>query len=625
MPLFFAVIILFARGQRAFKFILRLAALAIITVSVLSVVFHYSDVYVLSFSVYPIFRYVLLGVMLLVLLYIIYTGIKSRSLLVSAIALLQLGLIGWLEFLSGHTATTYNYIYFDRLTLIMIVIVGLVGSLICLYSEGYMKEYHQRHPDMKDRRSRFYSIMLVSISAMFGLVIFNDLLFMLLFLQVTTLCASVLSRAQGFKTGYSKSTTLTISAFGDLCFGVGIALVAVSESVLELSSLILLDGSPLVMSAVLLMVVGGLIKSAQLPFSKWLLDTVDMPTPVLALLHSVTIVKAGIYVIIRLTPMLGDNAVGISVVFIGGLTFLIGAALAGSQGDARKVLAYSTISGMGLIVACAGFNTPGTQWAAIMLIILHSVAKPLLFLSFGTAGHQPCGRDVEQMEGLHELPIGLKLLLITGMAGMLFAPFVMLISQWTVMQVLIESGNILIVMVITFGSVITLFFCAKWIGKLVAHAHQREAKLYIGFDERVSLFIMAALVMVVSLLYPVVSEIVVVPFIRESMMVDYYVYVHPGEISAIVLMLGMLLVVPVIHIPYFRKHRAMETSTYLAGANTGDDLTYKGALGETRKYELRNRYMVTFLSEGKFLMIGCVICAAVIIGGFLFTMGGRII
>jgi len=623
LPVLFAVLILFAKEHKAYKFIVRLAVGAIIAATVLNVFLHYNDTYMFSMSDYPIVRYIMLGIMLLASLYIVYAGVKARSFLVSMIVVFQIGLFAWFELFSGHVAEIHISIYIDKLTLVMLMIVGLVGGLICLHSEGYMEEYHRRNPELKDRRSRFFAVLLVSISAMVGFVIFNDLTFMLFFLQVITLCAFLLI-------GYTKSsnsvknsfTAITFNAVGDLCFAVGIVMLAVSENVLELNRLVLLDrDSSFTMSAILLIVCAGLIKSAQLPFSKWLLGTMEMPMPASAMLHSVTMVTAGAYVIIRLTPMLGNNPVGIATMFVGGVTFLIAAALAGS--DARKMLAYSTISASGLIIVGAGLNTPASLWAAIMLLILHAVAKALVFLSF--AEHQSCCSDAEQMECLHGMPTRLKVSLGIGMAGMIFAPFVMMISKWPVMQALMDSGNILIIMIITFGSAVTLFFWTKWLGRLIAHAHHVVEEVKLRFDGKVSLFVLAVLVMIVSMLYPLVSGAIVVPFIRESMMVDYYVYISPSEISAIVLMLTMLLIVPVILIPYFKKHWVKETSVYLSGVNTGDDLSYRGAMGQAHPYELQNRNMVALLDERKFLIAGCIICAVIIIGGFFFTMGGAII
>ena len=577
------------------------------------------------------FQYLVMTVMLLMALYTVYIGVKSRLFFLSVFSALQIGVVAWLFLFSGHPVIRHVNIHLDRLTLLMILIIGLIGGLICIYSVGYMKEYHQRNTQLKDCRFIFFSLLFLSIFTMIGLVVVSDLALMLLFLQVLSLCSYFLigyTRSISTKAKKTSFTVLTYNVFGDFCFALGIVLLAVFENVLDFYRLVLLDSySPMVMSAILLIALGGLVKAVQFPFSKWILNAMEAPAPALAMLHSVTMVNAGIYLILRLTPMLGSTAVGVSVTFVGGLTFIIAAALAGSQYDARKMLAYSTVSAMGLIVVCAGLNAPASQWAAIMLLILHSVAKSLLFLSFGSAAHQPGERDVEHMRGMHGMSMRLAMFLIIGMAGMLVAPFVMLLSRWPAMQAIIVSGNILIVMIIAFGSTVTLFFWTKWIGKLIAHVHlyDREEKYPTRFNETFSLFALAACVLVVCMLYPLVSELIVVPFIRDSMMVDYGVPILPEELSAIFLMLAMLLVIPIILIPYFKKHWVKRAPTYLAGINTGDDLTYRGAMGQTRRYELRNRYLIPFLNERKSLMIGYIICIVIIMVGFFVTMGGAIL
>jgi ech hydrogenase subunit A len=518
-------------------------------------------------------------------------------------------------------------IYIDWLTLIMLTIVVVVGGLVLLWAGGYMQEYHKSHPEVPDRRGRFFAAMVAGLLAMAGLVLFSNLLLMFAFLHIISLCAFYL-------TGYTRTledkkasgATISLNAIGDLCFAGGVAMLWVSYEVLDFAEIMSLDtGSHMVMTAVLLIIVAGLVKAAQFPFSKWVLATTGAPAPALAMMHSVVMVKAGVYLIIRLAPMLGQNAIGVAIVFVGGLTFLVAAALAGSQEDARKVMAYSTASAMGLVIALTALNTAASQWAAIMLLILHAGAKTLLFMAFGTAEHQ-LGRDVEHMRGMHGMSLRLAMFLMVGMAGMLVAPFVMLVSRWPVMQTIIDSGNIIIVMIIAFGVTVTLFFWTKWLGKLIAHTQffDRSEKCPARGGGKFSLYVLAVIVIVVGIFYPLVSEFVVVPFIRGSMDVAYYVVITPAEVSAILLMLTMLLVVPILLIPYFRKNRGQRSSVYMAGLNTGDDLTYRGAMGETRRYELRNRFMISF-HERKFLIGGYVLSTLIILVGLFITLGGAFV
>ncbi len=182
-------------------------------------------------------------------------------------------------------------------------------------------------------------------------------------------------------------------------FAVGLVYLYHSSQVMELDKLILLDKSYVLLPAVCI-AFAGLVKSAQFPFSSWLTGAMVAPTPVSALLHSSTMVKAGVYIILRVAPVLENTVAAKMLMLIGGVTFLITAFIAISQSNAKKVLAYSTISNLGLIVACAGINTYAAVWSALLLIIFHAVAKSLLFLCVGIIEYKLGSRDIEDMDYL---------------------------------------------------------------------------------------------------------------------------------------------------------------------------------------------------------------------------------
>jgi len=232
------------------------------------------------------------------------------------------------------------------------------------------------------------------------------------------------------------------------------------------------------------------------------------------LLHSSTMVKAGVYIIIRLAPLLGHNAAGVAVTLVGGVTFFATAVLAVSQSDAKKILAYSTVSNLGLIVACAGINTAESLWAAIMLIVFHAIAKSLLFLAVGSTEHRLGSRNVEDMDGLFQISVALTTLLAVGIAGMFVAPFGMLISKWAAMKAFLDSNNIFIVLLVAFGGTVTLFFWTQWMGKLIANAHRTPPTPYImRIDEKVSLNVLAGLVIAVCFVHPLISYYFIIPYI----------------------------------------------------------------------------------------------------------------
>jgi len=625
LPLLFAVFTLLFKTQKAYGVIIRLAAVVITAVTVYCVVVNYRNIFTADLSAYPVIKYVILAIEVLMAAYIIITGIKNRSYLVSILAFLQIGLVLWFDLTPGHEIHTPQTIFMDKLSLIMIGIIGIIGSLICVYSIEYMKDYHRHHPEYKNRRSMFFTVLLVFLSAMFGLVISNDLVYLLLFWEITSLCSFLLI-------GYTKTPeavknsflALTINVFGGLCFTVGIVLLALNYQVADINGLLKMDpNNTVILAVVFLLAMAGLTKSAQLPFSKWLLGAMVAPTPTSAMLHSSTMVKAGVYIIIRLAPMLGHNPVGNAVTLVGGVTFFAAAILAVSQSDAKKVLAYSTISNLGLIVACAGINTSEALWAAVMLIIFHAIAKSLLFLTVGSAEYQLGGRNIEDMDGLFQISTALTMFLVIGIAGMFVAPFGMLISKWAAMKAFVDSGNILAVLIIAFGSTITLFFWTKWLGKLIANAHRFAPTNYImRLDEKVSLFSLTILVVVVCALHPLISQAFIVPFIRESSMINFVSPIGTQGTTIIIFMLLMLFIVPIVLLPFYSRHQVQQTSTYLAGENTGDNTSFYGSMGQVKKVELRNWYMPSLLHEGKLLLAGYIICSLILLGGFFIAMGG---
>ena len=163
--------------------------------------------------------------------------------------------------------------------------------------------------------------------------------------------------------------------------------------------------APALILPIMLLSIAGLTKAAQMPFHSWLLGAMVAPTPTSALLHSSTMVKAGVFLLVKLAPVyLAYPAASTMVVSIGGITFVLCSFMAITQSNAKRVLAYSTIANLGLISACAGVGTAEAVWAAIFLIIFHTVSKSVLFLCVGTVEHRIGSRNIEDMDGLFKPP-----------------------------------------------------------------------------------------------------------------------------------------------------------------------------------------------------------------------------
>jgi ech hydrogenase subunit A len=303
---------------------------------------------------------------------------------------------------------------------------------------------------------------------------------------------------------------------GSVFFVAGIIIFNLQLHVTELKDILANQSSAAIALPALFIAIAGLSKSAQMPFSKWLLGAMVAPTPTSALLHSSTMVKAGVYLILRIAPLLKGNTAGYFIVLVGGLTFFLASFIAITQSDGKKVLAYSTISNLGLIVACAGIGTYESIWAAFFLIIFHATSKSLLFLSVGSVESLMGSRDIEDMHGLIvKLPL-MAIMLTIGIAGMFLAPFGMLMSKWAAMKAFLDSKNMIMLFMLVFGSAATLFYWTKWLGKLVAIRHKSESiNARPPVAEIVALFSLAAFTVANCLLFPVVSQYLVEPFLSQ--------------------------------------------------------------------------------------------------------------
>ena len=599
-PVLFSVLLFFCRGatgKKIFPYLVRLGAVAVIGVSIWFCAAHFDRVLVVDLSGFTGSKYIILLLEALMAAYLIYIGIRRRAWSLLALSVLHILLVGGFEL--KHDGHARESLYVDKLSLLLIIIIGVIGGIICIYATEYMKDYHRNHPDITDRRPFFFAVLFLFLSAMFGIVISNDLGLLLFFWEITSLSSFLLI-------GYTKTpearqnalTAITVNELGGLFFIVGIILLAAFAHVTDFNSLLDAELTPITQIGVFLIACAALTKSAQFPFSQWLLGAMVAPTPTSAMLHSSTMVKAGVYVLLRLSPLLGNNAAGISVTMVGGITFFTAALMAVSQMDAKRVLAYSTISNLGLIVACAGIDTAESLWAAIMLILFHAIAKSLLFLSVGSIEHLLGTRSLEAMDGLVHLSKTLTMMLVIGIAGMFVAPFGMLISKWAAMKAFLDSENIFIVLLVAFGSSATLFFWTKWMGKLIANADRTPPTSYrMRGDERVSLYTLAAMVIAVCLAHPLISLWFVEPYIHENVHVNFVSPINAAASAIIILMLCFVFILPVILMPIYKRHAVKPSLVYLSGENTGDDESFYAAGGAVHRIELRNWYMTALFGE----------------------------
>lgn len=557
---------------------------------------------------------------------IVFYGFRFRKYYVALLSVAQTGLIAWLE-LTGKNEIAGNRIFSDKLTVIMVLIVGIVGCLICVYAVGYMKDYHARHKEYEDRRAFFFAMLFVFLGAMFGLIFSSSLTWMYFFWEITSLCSFLLigyNRTQ--EAVHNSFRALWMNLLGGLGFAVAIVYAALVLHVSTLQDLVAMgSGTTVAIIPVILLAFAGLTKSAQLPFSGWLLGAMVAPTPTSALLHSATMVKAGVYLLIRLAPAMCGNLAGTMVTTIGGFTFLATSMLAISQSDGKKVLAYSTVSNLGLIAACAGVGMHEAVWAGILLMMFHAVSKSLMFLSVGAVENSIGSRNIEDMHGLIVKLPEMAFVMIVGIAGMFLAPFGMLISKWAALKAFVDSKSILLVVFLIFGSATTLFYWTKWLGKLVAMIHNSERlPNTVKGSEWFSLISQAFLMIGLCISFPFVSTYLVEPFLADMFHETLPAIISSGNLYIMLIMLCAIVVLPIaVRFLTFGKKRKIVMS-YMGGANAGNDRAFVDSYGKEKPMYLANWYMEEYFGEKKLLKPSLILSTAALLVLMTIAIGGAI-
>ena len=473
---------------------------------------------------------VILDVALLVLILLI--ALRAAHPLTVVLALLQLAGIVYLEFFAkSHTAVAPN-LTADPLALVMVLVISIVGGIICIYGLGYMKEHEEHLHLTRSRQPRFFFFMLLFLGAMNGLVLSNSLYWLYFFWEVTTLCSFMLIGHDG--TDEAKKNALRalwMNMLGGAAFVGGLLMLHRSLNGMYVSSLLNHGADASVLIPIALLCFAGFTKAAQLPFQSWLTGAMVAPTPVSALLHSSTMVKAGVYLVLRLAPAYAGTNLTILIALAGSFTFIITSALAVGQSNGKKILAYSTIANLGLIIACAGINSSASIAAAIMLIVFHAVSKGLLFLCVGAAEQRIGSRDIENMRGLYEVMPRTAVVMVIGIVTMMLPPFGMLLGKWIALESALMAGPAMpaLVVFIALGSALTVLFWGRWAGSLLGAvdpsltppAESQECSI------RMSLYSLTAGAVLLSLAAPLLYLYVILPIGFAYTKGDLSVFLSP--------------------------------------------------------------------------------------------------
>ncbi len=531
----------------------------------------------------------------------------------------------WMD-LSGNVIEGNTHLRIDTFAAVMYLIVGIVGTLICIYASGYMKDYHHHHTDVQNRSNYFLALMFVFLGAMFGLISSDNLGWIYFFWEITSVCSFLMIGYTRTQEAVDNSfRALWMNLLGGCGFAAGLMYCNISIGISNLSELTELDSAEIIIIPVTLFAFAALTKSAQFPFSRWLLGAMVAPTPSSALLHSATMVKIGVYMLIRLSPVMYDTLTGIMITVIGGFTFFAASLLAITVSDGKKVLAYSTISNLGLITACAGTGTTEGVWAAVMLVLFHAVSKSLLFQTVGDIENCMGSRDVEDMHGLIIKLPRLAFIMIIGICGMFMAPFGMLVSKWAALKSFVDSGSVWLVLFLVFGSGSTLFYWAKWLGKICTVIHQSfEIEDITPRSEMVSMFPLTTMIVVMCFAFPWMSGHMIQPILDEAFHTNIPDVIGGGDVIIMIIMVLMIFLIPVgARFLAIGKNSKM-TMSYVAGVNAGDDRHYIDSFGKERALYMSNWYMEDLFGEKKILWPCICIATVLVLVMLIVVVGGAI-
>jgi formate hydrogenlyase subunit 3/multisubunit Na+/H+ antiporter MnhD subunit len=287
----------------------------------------------------------------------------------------------------------------DGLGMLFALLISGIGALVVVYSGGYLKG---------DRRlGRFYLILFGFMASMLGVALADNVILLYVFWALTGLTSYLLIGFDSHRPTARKAAlqALLTTFAGELALLAGVLMLAQAGGSYELSVLVergdRIAADPLFVPMMVLLVAGALTKSAQFPFHYWLPNAMEAPTPVSAYLHSATMVKAGVYLLARISPIFAGTDLWLYLVGgAGAITMLIGGFLALHQTDLKRLLAYSTVSALGIMTFLLGIGTEYAVNAAVVFLLGHALYKGTLFLIAGILDHETGMRDASRLSGL---------------------------------------------------------------------------------------------------------------------------------------------------------------------------------------------------------------------------------
>lgn len=430
-------------------------------------------------------------------------------------------------------------VYVDGLSLLFALLITGIGSLVVLYSIFYLSK-------QKEALGNFYVYLLMFMGAMLGVVLSDNIIVLYVFWELTSLSSFLLISYwyEKERSRYGALKSMLITMMGGFSMLAGFVLMFLMTNTFSIREIIIASseivGHAFFLPAMLLILLGAFTKSAQFPFHIWLPDAMEAPTPVSAYLHSATMVKAGLYLVARFTPVFAPQAEWIWLVAgFGIFTLFWGAFNAVKQTDLKGILAFSTVSQLGLIMSLLGVGAASLHFdfpddnlyvvatvAAIFHLINHATFKGSLFMVVGIVDHETGTRDIRKLGGLMALmPITFTVALIGSLSMAGLPPFNGFLSKEMFFTGMLSIANfdlfnfetlgILFPIIAWLASIFTFIYSFKLVFKTFTGKYQPEQlekkphEAPIGM--LISPIILGALVIIIGFAPNILSQSLIEP------------------------------------------------------------------------------------------------------------------
>ena len=419
----------------------------------------------------------------LLLIYFAFIAVKRKSVLVGLLTIGQAIALGYLiKLLGSHEGGIHAQFYIDRLSLFMFLLINIVSGIIATYSLQYIDE-----EDCSPYRKKFFMFTMLWFIGVMNLVVSADNLeYFFLFFELTTLASYIfISFRKDNESINNALRALWMNQIGGIAIlsAMIYSLSTIGYGTLSFQTLVSSAhtvGFTLSLLPLALLAVAALIKGAQMPFSSWLLGAMVAPTPVSALLHSSTMVKIAPFIILRLAPAIKGTHLSLAIIALTGFVFLAAAISALAQDNFKRILAFSTVSLLGLMILMAAIGTETAIVTSLILILFHGISKCMLFLNAGVLEKKFHLKSALDMDKLAESGPFTSFIVCIGFISLMLPPFGAFIGKWFSIEILgstlkeTRGLTALVMLAIACGGAVLSLLYFKVMGLLIARSGEKD-------------------------------------------------------------------------------------------------------------------------------------------------------